>query len=136
MLCYNANMKIPLEKLLPALKNIPPIKLGYFFGSRAENSAGPLSDYDFAFYLEESDKKKRFEIRLKLIKLLTELLQINDVDVVILNDASAPELKYNIIKNGELFYEQEPFKVLIEPRILNEYFDFRDCLSRYGLTKA
>lgn len=115
---------------------MPVVKLGYFFGSRAENSAGPLSDYDFAFYLEESSKEKRFEIRLTLLKHLTKLFQTDDIDVVILNDTQAPELKYNIIKNGILFYEQEPFKVLIEPRILNEYFDFHSSLLRYGLTKA
>lgn len=115
---------------------MPPVKLGYFFGSRAENSAGPLSDYDFAFYLDEINKEKRFEIRLTLIRHLTKLFQTDDVDVVILNDAQAPELKYNIIKSGILFYEQEPFKVLIEPRILNEYFDFHSSLLRHGLTKA
>ena len=129
-------MNIPLDKLKLLLQKMPPVKLGYFFGSRAENSYGPLSDYDFAFYLDEINKEKRFEIRLTLIRHLTKLFQTDDVDVVILNDAQAPELKYNIIKSGILFYEQEPFKVLIEPRILNEYFDFHSSLLRHGLTKA
>lgn len=115
---------------------MPIVKLGYFFGSRAENSAGPLSDYDFAFYLDEPNKEKRFSTRLTLIKNITRLFQTDDVDVVILNDIKAPELKYNIIKDGVLFYEQEPFKILIEPRILNEYFDFHSLLLRYGLTKV
>jgi len=52
-----------------------------------------------------------------------------------LNLIEGPELKYNIIKEGKLIYEKEPYKVLIEPRILNEYFDFRMSLLRYNLTK-
>lgn len=59
----------------------------------------------------------------------------NKIDVCILNDLKSPELKYNIIKNGYLVYEKEPFKLLVEPPILNEYFDFHQSLSRYHLTK-
>jgi len=28
------------------------------------------------------------------------------------------------------------FAVLIEPKIIHEYFDFRETLARYGLTKS
>ena len=55
--------------------------------------------------------------------------------MVILNLAESPEFKYDVIKNGKLIFEREPFKVVVEPRILNEYFDFRDLLLRYDLTK-
>ena len=113
----------------------PKIKLVYFFGSKAKRKAGPLSDYDFAFYVEEKDKKRIFELQLKLIKDLTRFLKTDKVDILMLNLIEGPELKYNIIKEGKLIYEKEPYKVLIEPRILNEYFDFRMSLLRYNLTK-
>jgi hypothetical protein len=58
------------------------------------------------------------------------------IDIVILNLARSPELKYQIINGGRLIYEKEPFKVLIEPRILNEYFDFQKMLLKYNLTEA
>lgn len=116
--------------------HIDAIKLAYVFGSRALATVGPLSDYDFAFYLDASDKKKRFDIRLELVNQLSKILKTDKVDTVILNDVASPELKYSIIKDGILIYEKEPYKILIEPRILNEYFDFRDSLRRYGLTKA
>lgn len=32
--------------------------------------------------------------------------------------------------------EREPFRVLVEPRILTEYFDFRESLRRHGLTRT
>jgi len=99
-----------MGKRLSQLENIfaeyHAIKLVYLFGSRAGGKVGPLSDYDFAFYFDQPNKKKRFD------------------------------LKYNIIKEGRLLYEKEPFKVMIEPKILNEYFDFRDSLLRYHLTSS
>jgi len=45
-------------------------------------------------------------------------------------------MKYSIIKSGSIIYEVEPYRMLIEPRILNEYFDFRFLLRKHGLTKA
>jgi len=114
----------------------PKVKLVYFFGSQAKNEAGPLSDYDFAFYLEEKDKKKLFDLKLDLISNLSQILKTNKIDVVILNEIESPELKYNIIKEGKLIYEIEPYRLLIEPRILNDYFDFHYSLLRYNLTSS
>ena len=127
--------KNKFKNLNSIFKLHPKIKLVYFFGSKAKRKAGPLSDYDFAFYVEEKDKKRIFELQLKLIKDLTRFLKTDKVDILMLNLIEGPELKYNIIKEGKLIYEKEPYKVLIEPRILNEYFDFRMSLLRYNLTK-
>jgi len=127
--------KNKFKNLNSIFKLHPKIKLVYFFGSKAKRKAGPLSDYDFAFYVEEKDKKRIFELQLKLIKDLTRFLKTDKVDILMLNLIEGPELKYNIIKEGKLIYEKEPYKVLIEPRILNEYFDFRMSLLKYKLTK-
>ena len=67
---------------------------------------------------------------------ISRLLGTDKIDVVILDMAESPELKYSIIKEGKLIYEKEPYRVLLEPKILNEYFDFHSILSRYGLTKV
>lgn len=127
-------------KQLKELKNIfklyPKIKLAYFFGSRANGKAGPLSDYDFAVYIDERNKKKLFELKFILMDKISRLFKTDKVDVVILNMTESPELKFNIIKEGRLIYEKEPFRVLVEPRILNEYFDFHFMLKKYNLTKA
>lgn len=125
-----------IENLIPVFENYPEVKLVYLFGSRATEKIGPLSDYDFAVYLDEKNEKKRFDLRLELMGKVSSKLKIDDLDLVILNDIDSPELKYNIIKDGILILEAEPFKVIVEPRILNEYFDFRDLLLRYNLTKA
>lgn len=125
-----------LKQLKSVFKSHPKIKLVYFFGSKATGKSGPLSDYDFAFYLNETDKKKIFELKAILMEKMSRVLKTDEVDVVILNLAESPELKYNIIKDGKLIFETKPFKLIVEPRILNEYFDFHNILLRHGLTRA
>lgn len=127
----NLNIKV-LESIF---KQYPQVKLVYFFGSRASGKAGPLSDYDFAVFLDEKDFKKRFDIRLDLLDKFSRLLKTDNIDLSVLNDIRSPELKYSIIASGQLIYKEEPYKVLVEPSILSEYFDFTDSLKRYGLTK-
>ncbi|MFA5822206.1 MAG: nucleotidyltransferase domain-containing protein [Thermodesulfovibrionales bacterium] len=129
-----------IYKELDSLRKIfymyPEIKLVYFFGSRAKRSHGPLSDYDFAVYFGDTKKKKMFTIKLDLIAQICRILKSDRVDVVILNLTKSPELKYSVLKEGILIFEKEPFKVIVEPKILNEYFDFNIFLSKYGHTKA
>lgn len=124
------------KKLEDFFKHYPEIKLVYFFGSRAVDQGGPVSDYDFAFYADEPDSKKIFDLKLKLMDNLSRAFGTDKVDVVALNIVESPELKYHIISEGELIYEKEPFRVLVEPRILSVYFDFRDFLLRHNLTRA
>jgi len=56
--------------------------------------------------------------------------------LLILHTVETPELKYNIIAEGKLIYEKEPYKILVESKILNEYFDFYNLFARNNLTKA
>jgi predicted nucleotidyltransferase len=127
---------LPKQKLRGIFSAVPTVKLVYFFGSRAQGNAGPMSDYDFAVYCDESDSRKIHKIRMNLIAKLTQALKTDLVDVVMLNTTEESELKYNIIKNGKVIYEIEPYRVLLEPKIMNEYFDFVYQLKKFGLTKA
>jgi len=127
---------LEIDNLKKLFQSKSQIKLVYLFGSQACKTSGPLSDYDFAFYIDEKDKKKLFDLKLNLISKLSQLLKSDKIDVVILNMVESPELKYNIIKDGKLIFEREPYRILIEPQILNSYFDFHNLLLRYNLTKA
>ncbi len=118
------------------IQDHPEIKLAYLFGSQATGRTGDMSDFDFAFYADEKDTRRLYDLKFTLSDKISRTLKTDKVDIIILNLTESPELKYNIIKDGKLFYCEEPFKVLIEPRILNEYFDFHDLLARYHLTKA
>ena len=129
-------MNEEIRKLLGIFKKYPEIKLVYLFGSRVKGKAGPMSDYDFAIYLDTPDKKKIFNIKIELLNQLSQSLKTDKVDVMILNTTESPELKFNVINEGKLIFEREPFKILIEPKILNEYFDFRTMLLKHNLTRA
>ncbi len=134
-------MDIDIEKFKIVFSEFPSIKLVYFFGSMAKGEFGPISDYDFAVYFDlhsdnEKDREIMFDIKFKLMDRLSRALGTDKIDVVILNLTESPEFKYQVIKDGKLIYDQEPFRVLVEPKILNEYFDFMYFLRKYSLTQA
>lgn len=128
------NKKINFTALRKIFSKFPQIKLAYLFGSHATGNYGPMSDYDFAFYLEEKDPVRRFNIQLDLYYLLNQKIKNDKIDIVILNDSELPDLKFDIINEGKLLYAKEPYKIIVEPQIINEYIDFNDQLLKYGLT--
>lgn len=125
------NQKI--KGLKKIFKQFDSLKLVYLFGSQATKKQGELSDHDFAFYIEEK-KVEAFQISLAIAAQISLYLETDNIDTVIINHIDSPELKYSIIKEGKLIYEIEPYKVIIEPKIMNEYFDFRFLLRKYSLT--
>jgi len=125
-----------IEKMRAIFRAHTEIKLVYFFGSRLKLEHGKLSDYDFAIYLDSKNKERMYEIKIDMIVKISRLLKSDEVDFVVLNLTDNPDLKYLIIKEGRLIYEKKPFKVIVEPRILNEYFDFHTSMVKHNLTKA
>jgi uncharacterized protein len=130
--------KDKLEKIVNVFENTPEVKLAYLFGSQARGDVGPMSDYDFAVYLDDydNDKIKSFKLRVALLAEVSRILETDNVDLVVINEAKGSEFKFNIIKDGKLIYEIEPYKVLVEPQIMNEYYDYKIEMRKYGLTKT
>ena len=124
------------EKIGALFSSEPAIGIVYLFGSRARGEADSRSDYDFGVYLSAEDPVQRGNIQAHLISELTKKLGTDSLDAVILNDIESPELKYNIIREGIVLFEREPYRVVIEPRILNDYFDFMYLMRKYHLTTA
>jgi len=116
--------KKEIKKIKEIFQKYPKIKLAYFFGSRNRGNFNQESDYDFAIYVQEKDIVKIFDLRLKLMNEISRVLKNDNIDVVVLNDIDNPTLKFEIIKEGTLIYEVEPYRVLVPPQILNEYEDF------------
>jgi len=81
--------------------------------------------------LDEKDKNKMFETKLELMAKLSLVLKSDNIDIVILNLTESPELKYNIIKEGILILKKEHYKILVEPQILNRYFDFKQIYDKH-----
>ncbi|HAS84752.1 MAG TPA: nucleotidyltransferase [Candidatus Yonathbacteria bacterium] len=101
------------------------VKLAYFFGSQARSDAGPLSDYDFAVYFGGVSKAEAFNLKLAILNELSRALGTDAVDLVVLDNIDAPELGYQIVSEGRILVDREPYKVIIEPRLMSAYFDFK-----------
>jgi predicted nucleotidyltransferase len=78
----------------------------YLFGSVAEGRAHRESDVDVGVLLDRAvfpSAEERMEVRISLGSELVDVLDTNDVDLVILNDAP-PELGRAIVTRGRRVY--------------------------------
>lgn len=123
-----------LDELLKIFSSVPEVKLAYFFGSRATDNFGPMSDHDFAIFLSPYNFHESTKIKIKLLSTLTKYLKTDNVDLLILNSSDKPELNYEVINSGKLLVDIEPNRMTFEPKVMNEYFDYKISLSKYGLT--
>lgn len=126
--------KAQKQKVRGFFKKLPAVKLVYLYGSHARKSVGPMSDFDFAFYADVYDKATLNNLRFECIVGISRILKTDSVDVVCLNLLLQPEMKYAIISEGEVFVQKAGFHMLIEPRIVTEYCDFRLSLIKHGLS--
>jgi len=102
------------EDQLEQLFTAHDVVLAYLFGSQAEGKAGPLSDVDIAVLLgPEVDREQWFQAQLDLIGELMSLFHRNDVDVVILNEAT-PLLAYQVVRYGQVIYEDETSRPAVD----------------------
>lgn len=109
-----------LKQNLSGLLKDYKIKLIYIFGSYAKGNNNENSDLDIAVLLEDTYNPLD---KLSLIGALIDIFRRNDIDLVILNEAS-PVLRHQVIKYGKLAYkEDEDIKVNFEVKVLREYMD-------------
>jgi len=116
-----ANLKI----LFSSLKLDPAAELVYFFGSRASNTAGPLSDYDIAVYFSDMPDHN---LKYYLGHQVTTVLDTDRIELVVLNQAPI-ELRYAVIATGTVIYEiTKAARVDFESLTLSLYGDFLTVL--------
>ncbi len=118
-------------KLEPILR-AHGVQLAYLFGSQATGQAGPLSDFDFGVLFRATlSPAERFRQRLSLIAELIGVLHVQQVDVVVLNDAP-PTIRFKIIERGQVIYnEDERARVRFEAKTMSEYFDTKPLRELY-----
>ena len=81
------------------------VVLAYLFGSQAEGEARRSSDIDLAVLLNPAMPRERwFDVHLSLAGTVCDALGRNDVDVVVLNQATAL-LCMEIVRHGQIIYE-------------------------------
>jgi predicted nucleotidyltransferase len=97
-------METPIKIVIEALVNIvPDLKGVYLFGSRADGSARPDSDFDFAF-LNTGTRLSDLAVHSLRLALATSLDA--DVDLVDLRAASTV-LQFQIISKGRRIYSSD-----------------------------
>lgn len=102
------------------------VLLAYLFGSRIDNTVGPLSDYDFGVFCDHTADQTT--LRARLYHSLANELGTEAVDVIILNNAPI-ELAFSIVSYGHLLYERDvKTRVDYEARIMGLYFDYLPIL--------
>lgn len=116
----------PIRYGLAALaRRHPELTAVYLFGSQASGKAGPLSDVDVAVLLDESRVAARryFKLRLELMAEAAHACRRDDVEVVLLNEAT-PLLAYEAVSGGKLLYERDhSARVSFEARVVQQYLD-------------
>ena len=127
------NKKI-IKKIQEIVRKYTKIKLVYFFGSRAKGNFNKDSDYDFAIYIKSKNTKEMGDIKMRLMVQLMKLLPSEKIDIVVLNQDN-PTLDFEICRTGIVIYEEEPYRILIESKIISMYFDYYMDLKKYNLTK-
>lgn len=121
------NKLTDLQKIFKANK----VQFAYVFGSAASKKTVNSSDIDIAVFLNETNKTKRFDIRLKLISELEKNID-KKIDLVILNDIESLFFKYVIISEGKKIFEiDQANRVEEETKIIGEYFDFKPFLEEF-----
>ena len=119
---YDKFSDIKIKKIFSDEKNI---SLAYIFGSQLKSKTGPLSDYDFAIFLS---RKPSFQFKYRLKNKLVNILNTEQVDLVILNDAPI-ELKYNVIATGKIIFQKNSMiRTEFEADTLSRYFDYLPVL--------
>lgn len=129
-----ANLDATIAEHLPALgayfRECEDVLLAYLCGSYARGTAGPLSDVDVAGLLEgETDAHERFRARLDVTGAMMEILERDDVDVAVLNEAPLA-LAFRVIHDGVLLHAwSDAVRREYVARITIEYLDFQPCLA-------
>ncbi len=104
-----------------------PVNAAYLAGSLStRTSFGHLSDVDIAILLMEQIKSDQFlDYQLYFFSELAKRLESDNIDVVILNQASLL-LKLQVIKYGQiLFSRDEKTRVAFETKAVMDYLDFK-----------
>ncbi|HEV2583544.1 MAG TPA: HepT-like ribonuclease domain-containing protein, partial [Ktedonobacteraceae bacterium] len=104
-----------------------PVNAAYLAGSLStRTSFGHLTDVDIAILLMEQIKSDQFlDYQLYFFSELAKRLESDNIDVVILNQASML-LKLQVIKYGQiLFSRDEKMRISFETKAVMDYLDFK-----------
>jgi len=108
-----------IKRLAKRLKEeFPEIMFAFLFGSAMNGSIKPGADVDLAIYSAET--KDKFDLTLRILKIVESELSTDNLDLVYLNDAS-PLLAMEALNGNILFIRKEA---------MDHYADFYSLTCR------
>ncbi len=134
-------MSVARQKLIESLRRClgtrPEILEAYLFGSHARQGGQPHSDVDVAVCVDPDRlADSLFGYAAELTAELVALLQSNDVDVVILNQAP-PLLYHRVLRDGlRLYARNAQATTTREGRALSRYCDYVPHLRKIDAAHA
>ena len=103
------------------------VLFAYLFGGLSKAAPKPLSDVDIAVYLSEN--AECIQARSEIMENLVDILKTDEIDLIILNQASL-SLSMNVLKNNRLLVDKKPFlRHTYQSLIHRKYFDFHNFES-------
>jgi len=104
------------------------------FGSQATGKAGPLSDIDVAVWADSTlERSERFDLRLALMAEAVRVLNTDEVDLVVLNDAP-PLLQHRALRDSVRLIDRDPPKrIRLETRAILDYLDTKPLRELFGV---
>lgn len=111
------------ERLAAALEQEGVVS-ALLFGSQATGNAGSLSDVDVAVWLRpELEDRERGSRQLALLGAASDALATDEVQVVVLNDAT-PLMRHRVLRDGVRLVDRDPrTRIRLEVAALLEYLD-------------
>jgi len=105
----------------------------YLHGSAVAGIMTPLSDLDFGVLLKHDlGKSDRFKKHLDLRCLFEDILETEEFDLIMMNEAP-PRIAFNILKTGKLLFVRNR-KELVDfcERVTKLYLDFKPMREEYN----
>jgi len=111
-------------KLAKVLEKDPDIIAVYVFGSYTTGNIGPLSDVDIAVLIDQKiSASSYFDKRLDLFAKVSGILQTDELDIVILNEAPLI-LAHRIFKFGKLLFSKDDLqRIRFQASAVDKYMD-------------
>lgn len=100
------------------------VLVGYLFGSAARGKMGPHSDIDVAVFFDgnEIPKEKQLDKKLKISSEITKAFCVQNTDVINLNTATNPVIRYEAVLKGEpLVIKDFSARALLTRQVLRQY---------------
>jgi predicted nucleotidyltransferase len=121
----------PARARLARALDAPGVIAASLIGSQATGRAGPLSDVDVAVWLDAGlDPYARYELRLGLLDAACVALGTDELDLIVLNDAS-PLMRHRAMRDGSRLIERDhDARVRLEARGLLDYLDTAPLRAR------